>query len=85
MKVNDFEYETDVLSSYKLEEQICYACGDSAPHSSNLNWHLEVEDYKAVTLLTEKHSISCYVSICKGLDKKYCIQVRNINKTKLRY
>ena len=85
MKVNDFEYETDDLSSYKLEEQICYACGDSTPQSSNLNWKLEAEEHKVVTLLTEKHSISCYVLICKGLNKKYSVQVRNINKTALRY
>ena len=85
MKIDDFEYETDDLSFYILEEQICYACGDSDPQSSNLNWKSEAEEHKTVTLITEKHSISCYISICKGMNKKYSVQVRNISMTALRY
>ena len=77
MLLDNYEYHTDSLIYYNIEDKVCAGLGIGGVQSSNLPRVLQCGVYYSAVISAESGTVTCRISAYKD-DDGYTVNVRNI-------
>lgn len=82
MKLEKFEFISDNLNGFIIEEKICNYCGIGEADSSGLRHYIKEATPISTNISASNGSVSCNIIAFRTKDKKYTISVSNIDVKK---
>ena len=82
MKLEKFEFISDNLKSFIIEENICNYCDIGEANSSGLGLSIKEATPISTNISASNGSVSCNIIAFKTKNKKYSISVSNIDVKK---
>lgn len=83
MRLDDYSFETDSITEYSIEDEICCYCRLPYADSSTFRPAPSIYNTSRVTIYkSEVGTITCSISINKGTEKQYSVKVYAIDFTK---